>query len=398
MLARLSRDNDVLGSVMVDLDQIESTISWIASHPVRSVRIDSLTLGDSPRRGGTDEAHVRVLAEAGGGLPPITVQRSTLRVIDGTHRVRAARQNGLVTIDARIVDCDDRVAFVLAVKTNACHGLPLSHSDRAAAASRIIRTHPEWSDRAVAAATALSDKTVSRIRSRTAAVDPGAATRLGQDGRLRPLDTSRLRMQAAAILRERPEAGLREVARATGLSPATVRDVRTRLDRGDDPVPGRYRLHRVAGRPREAEDGASALLHGLPQAGTLALPPTGALAVPSDGPAALPPAGPSALPPAGTPGVAPAVLPPEAVPPMHILLTQLGKDPSVRLNDAGRHTLVLLQRWSVDGAGLAKLGRGLPDHWAPVVADVARNCAAAWKSFADELQQRHDDEDDAGKS
>src|SRR4029078_7378388 len=95
-----------------------------------------------------------------------------MRVIDGMHRVRAALLNGRTRIDARLLDCDEGAAFVFAVKTNVKHGLPLSPSDRAAAAARIIAIHPHWSDRAVAAATALSDKTISPIPARSTADGP----------------------------------------------------------------------------------------------------------------------------------------------------------------------------------------------------------------------------------
>jgi ParB-like chromosome segregation protein Spo0J len=327
--------------------QIESSISRIESYPVIAVRIDSLAFTDSPRLGGADEAHVRALAELGDELPPIIVHRPTMRVIDGTHRVRAYQLNGYSTINARLIDCDDRAAFVLAVRANVTHGLPLSYSDRVAAASRIIRTNPHWSNRAVAAATALSDKTVSKIRARSAGTQPGSGVRLGQDGRLRPLDSGHQRVQAAALLRERPGASLREVARATGLSPATVSDVRARLGRGEHPVPGKYcRQDQNAGvvlsaQRRPARSAASTAKQVRPD-------------------------------PAAT----------------RALLTQLTKDPSMRLTEAGRRSLLLLQRWVVDGEGLAELGNGLPEHWAEVVADLARGCAAAWGSLAAELQQQ----------
>lgn len=321
-------------------------MSRIESYPVTAVRIDSLAFADSPRLGGADEAHVRALAELGDELPPIIVHRGTMRVIDGTHRVRACQLNGYTTINARLIDCDDRAAFVLAVKANVTHGLPLSYSDRVAAASRIIRTNSHWSNRAVAAATALSDKTVSKIRARSEGEQPGSGVRLGQDGRLRPLDSGHQRVQAAALLRERPGASLREVARATGLSPATVSDVRARLGRGDHPVPGRYWHQKRNGEvvlPAQRQTARPATTAGRPT---------------WPDPAAT-----------------------------RVLLAQLTKDPSMRLTEAGRRSLLLLQRWVVDGDGLAELGNGLPEHWAEVVADLARGCAAAWGSLAAELQQ-----------
>jgi ParB-like chromosome segregation protein Spo0J len=331
---------------MADPDAVMSSISWIESHPVTNVRIDSLVFEDSPRLNGQDQEHIRLLAEAGSPLPPIIVHRPTMRMIDGTHRVHAARLNGRNTIEARMLDCDEGAAFVLAVMTNVSHGLPLSKSDRAAAAARIISTHPQWSDRAVAAATALSDKTVSGIRGRSMSETPQSNSRLGRDGRVRPLDSGFRRQQAAAMLLERPDAGLRKVARATGLSPATVRDVRQRMDRGENPVPGRYRTN----------ENTVPALEAVPELARIA---------------------------AGA-----RVRRLEAAPDRNLLLTKLSHDPSLRHSEAGRHTLRYLHHHTVDASGLDGLAQGLPDHCAPVVADLALSCAAAWIRLADQLQQR----------
>lgn len=335
---------------MVDLDDIAASMVWLESHPVTSVRIDHLVLTDSPRLSGEDADHVRMLAEAPGTLPPITVHRPTMRVIDGTHRVRAALLNGRTVIEARVLDCDEGAAFVLAVKANVTHGLPLSRTDRAAAAARIIATHPQWSDRAVAAATALSDKTVSKIRARSATEADQVRARIGRDGRLRPLDTGHRRQQAAAMFQERPDAGLREVARATGLSPATVRDVRQRIERGEDPVPGRYRVPGAHQVPRATVAARSAATAGC--------------ATVNQG---------------------------DVLVDRHKLLAKLSEDPSLRLNEAGRRTFRWLHRYAVDDEGLESLGRGLPGHWVPEVADLARSCAAAWNTLAEQLQQRTDE-------
>ncbi|MFL6162190.1 MAG: ParB/RepB/Spo0J family partition protein [Jatrophihabitantaceae bacterium] len=345
-----SFDEQLLKFPTLDLSDVASVLSWVEAHPTTSIEISSLVFEDSPRLGGEDEEHIRVLAEASDNLPPISVHRPTMRVIDGMHRVRAALLNGRGRIDARLLDCDEGAAFVLAVKTNVTHGLPLSQSDRAAAAARIIAIHPQWSDRAVAAATALSDKTISRIRGRSTAEAPQSNMRLGRDGRVRPLDSGQRREQAAAMIRDMPTAGLRTVARATGLSPATVRDVRQRLHSGEDPVPGRYRT------------AASTTV---------------------------------------APKVEPAVFLPSrsqtgrvkrraVVVNRNMLLAKLSQDPSLRLSEAGRQTLRHLHQITVDGDSLTGLERGLPDHWAPVVADLARSCALAWSQLADRLQQRTD--------
>jgi hypothetical protein len=148
------------------------------------------------------------------------------------------------------------------------------------------------------------------------------------------------------MINDKPEAPLREVARATGLSAATVRDVRERIDRGEDPVPGRYRL---TGK------------HKSSAVSTVSRPPrtagnrTRRMDVSAD---------------------------------RHTLLAKLRHDPSLRFNEAGRHTLRWLHHHTVDVESLESLGRGLPDHWALVVAGLARSCATAWTRLAEQLEQR----------
>ena len=83
--------------------------------------IADLRPADSPRLDGVDLAHALRLAEVPAELPPILVHRQSLRVIDGSHRVRAARHRGQERIEAVLVDCDPPEAFVLAVEANVAH-------------------------------------------------------------------------------------------------------------------------------------------------------------------------------------------------------------------------------------------------------------------------------------
>jgi len=332
---------------IADLDKAALSVAWIESHPVIDVRIDSLVFEGSPRLGGEDPEHIRLIAGASGPFPPITVHGPTMRVIDGVHRVRAALLNDRSKIEARLLQCSENDAFVLAVTANITHGLPLSQTDRSAAAVRIITFHPLWSDRAVAAATGLSDKTISRVRDRSVPGAPQPGIRLGRDGRLRPLDTGTKRQQAAAMIGEKPEAGLREIARATGLSTSTVRDVRRRIDCGENPVPIRYR-------PANELDDA---------------PPD---------PACDPPCTPRPH----------RTRYKEAPDDRLTLLAKLAHDPSLRFSEAGRHVLQWLHRHTMDTDGMEDLGRSLPDHWVPVVAELARRCATSWTRLAEQLEQR----------
>ena len=148
------------------------------------------------------------------------------------------------------------------------------------------------------------------------------------------------------MILDRPHAGLREVAKAIGLSAATVRDVRKRIERGEDPVPARYR-------PRKPDDAA-----GTP----ISRPRRG----PGDGRSRQ------------------RNLPTDR----DAILARLRDDPSIRFSDTGRNVLRWLHQHIVDTSDLADLGRGLPDHWAPVVAGMARTCAKEWLRFAEHLEQR----------
>ncbi|SER72232.1 hypothetical protein SAMN05216188_114156 [Lentzea xinjiangensis] len=203
------------------------------------VGIASLVLSGSPRRSGVDEEHVRTLASTDDPLPAITVHRSTMRVLDGAHRVHAALLRGETHIDVVFYDGNEADAFVLAVKSNVRHGLPLSAEDRIRAAERIIASHPDWSDRGIASVSGLAAKTVAAVRQR---VSPeGRRSRTGRDGKVRPINSADGRRRASRLISENPGMSLREIAESAGIAPATARDVRERMRAGEDPVPPQQR-------------------------------------------------------------------------------------------------------------------------------------------------------------
>src|SRR6202011_3893714 len=120
-------------------------------------------------------------------------------------------------------------------------------TERTGAAEQLLRSHRDWSDRAVAALCGLDPKPIGRLRSATYEPADGRrpAARLGRDGRLRPVDPVALRLRIAEVLVEEPSASLRWVASHVGASPETVRDVRERVRRGEDPVPAGLRERRA---------------------------------------------------------------------------------------------------------------------------------------------------------
>jgi hypothetical protein len=308
---------------------------------VVTVHIGALRPALSPRTQGESEEHVRLLTESAHQLPPIIVHRDTMRVIDGMHRLRVAKARGATHVQARFYNGDERDAFVLAVRLNTQHGLPLSLPDRLAAAAAIMRSHPEWSDRMIAALTGLTHKTVRGIRHRPGADVPQLSFRRGQDGRLRPTSSARGRRLAAELLVERPHASLREISREAGIAIATARDVRNRVRSGADPVPERHRGDETGlpGGPHRQADQAN---QAVPQV---------------------------------TPGDT------------RTAMRHLRQDPSLRFSEVGRTVLRLLEAGSVDPAQWARLVTAVPPHCADLVAEVARSCAQAYLQFAQQLEK-----------
>ncbi|MFE0326816.1 ParB/RepB/Spo0J family partition protein [Streptomyces sp. NPDC058960] len=329
--------------------------------PVELVPIDSLLPAASPRLGGEDAAHARTLAGSGATLPPVIVHRATMRVVDGMHRLRAARLRGEERLPVRFFDGSEHDAFVLAVELNVKHGLPLSTADRTAAAHRILRTHPQWSDRAIASVVGLSARTVCAIRQRMEGPEPQAAVRVGRDGRVRPLSTAEARRQAGAFIAAHPEASLRVVAAAVGISPGTVRDVRQRVLRGEDPVPPGQRERRAAkpagvDRPVDGTEGAD---EDTGRAGRPARTRGGRGA-------------------AGRP----------AAEERDELLRVLSRDPSVRLTENGRYLLRLMATHAVPAERRRQLVDSVPPHCTGIAAGLARQCAEAWLDLARSLDGR----------
>jgi hypothetical protein len=304
------------------------------------VPISSLLTGDSPRLEGEDEAHVRLLAASSASLPPVLVSRSTGRIIDGMHRLRAMLLRGEQTIGVRFFDGSDEEAFVAAVQANTRHGLPLTLADRRAAARRIIGAYPDRSDRWIAAITGLAAATVAAVRADDGTARHAASARVGLDGRSRPLSTAEARRIAADMIARQPGASLRQIAKVAGLSPETVRDVRTRVASGDDPVRRRGGGGGRAARPDSA--------------------------------------GPKR----------PASMSSQRPRERGLLLARLRKDPSLRHTESGRALLTWLDATALSANGWRDLAGTVPPHSAYLLAELARGLAREWLELARTLETK----------
>ncbi|MGW7544681.1 streptomycin biosynthesis protein [Streptomyces sp. NPDC054770] len=306
--------------------------------PVYSLRLTDVTmaLSVSPRSQGVDLEHARGLAEAGAGAPPILVHRPTMQVIDGRHRLHAAELRGDEYIEARFFDGSEADAFVLAVRLNVEHGLPLQRSDRMAAARRIVRSHPQWSDRRIAHASALAARTIAALR-RSLDNVPALPARVGSDGRVRPMSTADGRSRAAELIRSGRQLSLREIAQEAGISLGTARDVRQRVLSGRDVIPEGQ---------RERRRGVS-VPSGSAQAETRRAVPGG----------------------------------------RKQLLARLTRDPSLRLTEKGRTLLRMLAAHPSKPEEWQQIVDSIPRHSVDALLSLARSCAEDWQTFARQLEE-----------
>ncbi len=312
---------------------------------VVEVEIESLVVQGSPRSTGEDQDHIQALVEVRAPLPPVLVHRQTMRVIDGVHRLRAAELRGDDKIAVAYFDGSESDAFVLAVESNITHGLPLSMADRKKAAGRIITSHPQWSDRMIASATGLSPGTVSEIRRRAAGETPQEGSRIGQDGRVRPVNSAAGRELAGKLIRENPGLSLRQIARAARISPETARDVRNRIHRGEDPLP----KPRVRARPRPK---APAPETGRSRAATEQVISRTELAARA------------------------------------AAVDRLKSDPALRFSETGRMLLRLLTLHTLTGAEWQAIIDSVPPHCTAAVADLAHACAGVWGEVATRMEHQ----------
>jgi hypothetical protein len=333
-------------------DRATTPLSWLERQlsrcPVVKIPIAVVRPAESPRQDGESHEHIQLIAESGTKLLPIIVHRQTMRVIDGMHRLKAAVLRGEVQIEAQLYEGHADDAFVLAVQANVTHGLPLSLDDRVRAATRIVGSHPKWSDRAIASAVGLSPKTVGAIRLRSSSASE-SPLRIGRDGRVRPVSTAASRRLAGELMTRNPEASLRQIADAVGLAPSTIMDVRARLRAGQDVVPGNQC-------PRDGQDAQTG---SKPSARRRRR-------VPADG------------------GTGSLFSFPQRAGAIGILM----QDPSLRFSETGRRLLRWLEAQPNAVADWWRVVDAVPEHCHAVVAEIARDNARTWFAIADRMERR----------
>lgn len=336
--------NDYCTDIMNRFDQL----------PQERVPVAAVVPGPYLREAGTNHAHVQLLADASSSsaLPPILVQRSSNRVIDGMHRLAAAKLRGEDTIIASLIDCTDEEALVLAIKSNTLHGLPLSKVDRISGAKRILIAHPDWSDRAVASVTGMSAKTIAVLRNRSSGEVLSFDKRLGRDGKRRPITAAEGRKRAAAYLNAHPEASLRQVARESDVSVGTVHSVRRLMRQGVDPT--RAAPRGEPARRRTAERSADAVLPSMAaDAGQILRDAR-----------------------------------------QHRHLAWLGispkvtNDPALRYSEGGRAFLLWMTQHASHIEDWRELVSAVPAHWTEDISAIAESVSVEWRTFAAQLRRK----------
>jgi hypothetical protein len=345
-----------LGAEASDATLTGGTVDMVELLPEINVPVNSLVPGFHLRSTGTDSAHVRLLADVAGSvkLPPILVQKRGARIIDGMHRVEVARLRGEWTINARVVDCTDDEALVLAVKSNTLHGLPLSRADRISSAKRILTTNPDWSDRKVAVITGLSAKSIASLRNSSAVDVQFNGKRLGRDGKRRPVDAAVGRRRAAEYIQHHPEASLREVARETDVSLGTVHDVRDKI---------RHGIYRDMAEPQRGEEQA---VPGSTQEGA-ASPPRQATSIHG-----------RARSERGQRLAWPAIA------------GKLTGDPTLRYTDGGRAFLRWMAQHATQADEWREFADAVPQRWVKDVWQLAAAMSDEWQEFAEQLRYRQE--------
>ena len=166
---------------------------------VEDVQID----GDLYPRESPNEEHVRDLAGHLGKYDSPIVVSSDLTLVDGYHRITAATQDGVTTIEAEIYRYeDDETLLRHAVELNSRHGLQLTRKEKKAWVRRVWT--PDVNSEDLARITAVPIRTVQSWVS-----DLNTDARQQRDGRIRA------RLNAGEAVED--------VAKELRVSPSTVK-------------------------------------------------------------------------------------------------------------------------------------------------------------------------------
>lgn len=180
-----------------------------------------------------DAEHVERLTGVLDRCPPIIISEDGA-IIDGEHRVAAARQLGVSEVPAIVVRVGsvEGAELLLAIEANTSHGLPLSREERRTAAAAVLAVRPEMSDREIARVCGVGRGLVATIRAATSCSGGSNGHlngRIGGDGKRYGTLPHGWREHLEALVRCDPEMTVRTLAERTGASVGAVQTRRRDL-------------------------------------------------------------------------------------------------------------------------------------------------------------------------
>lgn len=159
------------------------------------LKIESITSDESMQlRAGLNEPVISEYEEAmreGAVFPPVIIWVSdgVYLLIDGFHRVEAAKRCGFLEIEAIEAGSTTKVqALCEAATSNAYHGLRFTSADKRNAIAKLLRASPDSSNSAVAKLLSVSSHTVESVRSSEGL---GVAMVKGRDNKMYPAKVKR---------------------------------------------------------------------------------------------------------------------------------------------------------------------------------------------------------------
>ena len=199
---------------------------------VSLVAVDQLRRRHQVRRV-LDPEHVERLTEVLDRCPPILVSEDGA-IIDGEHRVAAARRLGVSEVPAIVLPVGSVAGaeLVLAIEANTSHGLPLSREERRAAVAAVLEVRPAMSDREIARVCGVGRGLVATIRAATSCSggsDGHLNGRIGGDGKRYGTAPSDWRAHLEALVRVDPTMSVRALALRTGASVGAVQTLRRKV-------------------------------------------------------------------------------------------------------------------------------------------------------------------------
>ncbi len=104
----------------------------------------------------------------GAVFPPVVIyfDQTDYWLADGFHRVEAARKIERETIEAEVLEGDERQAILHGIGSNDSHGIRRTQADKRRAVERLLRDEEwgKWSNRKIGEAARVDHKTVEKYR------------------------------------------------------------------------------------------------------------------------------------------------------------------------------------------------------------------------------------------